>query len=46
MLKSEIEFWKNVIISNKRVEPRSKSEEAAYDIAEYYLSLENEKVAA
>ena len=43
---TEIKFWESVILSDKKIEPRTKSEEAAYDIAEYMLRRENNKIAA
>lgn len=46
MLKSEIKFWEAVILSNKKIEPRTKEQEAAYDIALYYVSQNKEKIAA
>ena len=44
MIKSEIKHWEAVILSGKDYEPRTKEEEAAYDIAEYFIR--KEKLAA
>ncbi len=42
----EIKYWEAVILSNKNYEPKNKVEEAAYDIAEFYLSREKSKKVA
>jgi len=48
MLKAEIEFWKNVILSGKKYEPVNKEQEASYDIASFFINnpQKNKKVAA
>lgn len=46
MIKSEIEFWKNVILSGKKYDPKDQREAAAFDIAEYLLKRETDKIAA
>lgn len=45
-MRSEIEFWKNVILSGKKYEPATKKEMAAYDVADYMLKRETDKIAA
>jgi hypothetical protein len=40
MNSQEITFWQNVIISNKEILPKTKKEQASYDIAEYLLFRE------
>ena len=45
-MKSEIKFWESVILSNKDIEPRTREQMAAFDIAEYMLKRELNKVAA
>ena len=46
MIKSEIKYWEAVILSDKKIEPRTKEQMAAFDIAEYMLKRETEKEAA
>jgi len=43
-MNAEIKKWKNIILSGKRIEPRDKSSEAYYAIAEYLVM--KEKIAA
>ncbi len=45
-MKSNIAYWQNVIIGNKKIEPKTDEQEANYQIAEYLLFREKEKVAA
>ena len=44
-MNSQIKFWQNVILSNKKVEPKNDEQEANYKIAEYLIFRE-EKTAA
>lgn len=45
-MRSEIKFWEYVILSGKKIEPQPE-QEAAYEIAEYFLTREkNRKEAA
>ena len=41
-----IKFWETVILSGKNYEPRTKSEEAAFDIALYFVQKEQMKKVA
>ena len=45
-MRTEIKFWETVILSGKKIEPRTREQMAAYDIAEYMLKRELNKVAA
>ena len=45
-MNSQIKFWENVIISNKKIEPKTAEQWANYKIAEYLLFSEKEKTAA
>ena len=45
-MNSQIAYWQNVIISNKKVEPKDDEQEANYQIAEYLLFRQKEKTAA
>ena len=42
----DINYWKNVNLSNKKIEPRTEEKLANYKIAEYLISEEKEKTAA
>ena len=43
---TEIKFWESVILSDKKIEPRTKEQEAAYDIALYFVEKEQMKKVA
>ena len=45
-MNSQITYWQNVIISNKKVEPMDDEQEANYQIAEYLLVRQRKKTAA
>jgi hypothetical protein len=45
-METEIKFWESVILSGKNYEPRTKEEEAAFDIALYFVQKEQMKKAA
>jgi hypothetical protein len=36
----EVKFWENIILSGKKIEPRTEKDAANYDIAEYLLQRE------
>jgi len=46
-MKAEIKKWENIILSGKKIEPKNKSEQAYFDIAEYFILKDiSEKKAA
>ncbi|MBI9016286.1 MAG: hypothetical protein JEZ07_03385 [Phycisphaerae bacterium] len=45
-MKSEIKFWETVILSGKKYEPITAEQEADFEIAEFFLSRNEEKKAA
>ena len=45
-MNSKITYWQNVIISDKKIEPKTDEQMANYQIAEYLLFREKEKPAA
>ena len=46
MNSQEISYWQNVILGNKEILPKTKKEQASYDIAEYLLFRKKERIAA
>jgi len=40
-MNSQITYWQNVIIGNKKIEPKTDEQMANYKIAEYLLFREN-----
>lgn len=45
-MNSEIKKWENIILSGKKVDPKNKEQEAAFDIAYYFVTKEKERKAA
>lgn len=46
MKKQSVEFWQHIILSGKTIEPQTKEQQAAYDIAEFFVKREDNKLAA
>ena len=45
-MNSKITYWQNVILSNKKIEPKNDEQMAIYKIAEYLIFWEKERKAA
>jgi hypothetical protein len=45
-MNTQITYWQNIILSNKKTEPKNDEQMANYKIAEYFIFLEKEKTAA
>ncbi len=42
----DVNYWKHIILSEKQVEPQSREQEAAYDVAEYMVQRDKTEIAA
>ncbi len=41
----DVKYWEHVILSGSQIEPRTKDEEANYEIAEFLVSQKKEVAA-
>lgn len=44
-MQSEIKFWEYVILSGKKIEPRTDLEESCFKLAEFNISQKKEIIA-
>lgn len=44
-MKSDVNYWENVITAEKKIEPQSKEEQADFEIAEYLVQKGKEAAA-